>query len=487
MTYFYAKACPLEFILMNKSDGKKMNQSINSNAESVVPVTPKVPLLVVFNESDDSNKNTQSTPSPKPSFTVPQTKPSQKKANPVRFKIPRKEAQNLPFDVYDAYNQHVDLAELMDELSKTIRRFIIIDSVQADAASLWVLHTYLVSLFDTSPILIINAPERACAKTLFQTVLSRLVCRALAAANATPSALFRSVELWMPTILFDEADTFFKDKLDLQGMVNAGYNASGFVLRSEVEGDSFIPRKFSVYSAKSIAGIALEKHLPDATMSRGIVLNMRRKLSDETVERLRYAESGLFETLCAKLERAADDYEEAIQNARPSLPDELSDRAQDSWEPLLAIAMVAGDEWLERAKNAALTLSRRSSEKVSTGNELLADIQQVFELNANGGQYDDKISSVSLIEALVKIPESPWATYNHGHPLSPRQLSSQLAIYDIHSKTVRIGPFDTPKGYALSQFKDAFTRYLTPAEDDTLLDDEPSTNKPKDPNDDDLY
>lgn len=321
-------------------------------------------------------------------------------------------------------------------------------------------------VFDTSPIAIINAPERACAKTLFQTVLASMSFRPLSASNATASALFRSVELWMPAIFFDEADTFFKESQDMIGMVNAGYKAGGFVLRSESVNDTFEPRKFSVYSAKSIAGIALEKHLPDSTMSRGIVFNMRRKLPDESVERLRYAEAGLFEGIASRLERFSLDYAEQVRQARPVLPDQLSDRGQDNWEPLLAIALCAGEDWFARATAAAIKLSRASNESVSTGNELLADIQQIFEQRDSSDAYADKISTNDLIEALKAIDDSPWATYNHGHPISPRQLAKQLSYYSIKSKTVRIGKYDTPKGFELSQFIDAFARYLASPEPD---------------------
>jgi hypothetical protein len=130
----------------------------------------------------------------------------------------------------------------------------------------------------------------------------------------------------------------------------------------------------------------------------------------------------------------------------------------------LAIASVAGGDWLERATKAALTLSHKSNEKVSTGNELLADIQLIFEKRAGEDQYADKISTAELISELQTIEESPWATYNQGRPLSPRQLASQLAIYGIKSKTVRVGKFDTPKGYERSQFDDAFARYLSAAD-----------------------
>lgn len=375
----------------------------------------------------------------------------------VHFKFDR-----LPLKLHKPSKKPVVLSELLDEIAIALKRFVIMSDDQADLTALWVTHTYLVDVFDTSPILIIDAPERACAKTLLQQVISSISFRPLLSSNATPSVLFRAVDAWHPTIFFDEADTFFKDKNDMIGMVNAGYKKGGFVLRSEAVNDTFEPRQFDVYSAKSIAGIALDRHLPDATLSRGIIIKMRRKLPDEKVERLRYAEDDLFDNLCAKLMRFAIDSAEQVYQARPHLPDDLSDRAQDNWEPLLAIALCAGDEWSKRATDAALRLSSIKNESVSTGNELLSDIQSIFESQKANEQYADKISTADLIKALVAISDGPWASYYHGNPITPRQLSKQLANYDIHSKTVRVGPYDTPKGYALDQFTDAFKRYLTP-------------------------
>jgi putative DNA primase/helicase len=102
-----------------------------------------------------------------------------------------------------------------------------------------------------------------------------------------------------------------------------------------------------------------------------------------------------------------------------------------------------------------LSLSSASEQSTSTGNELLADIQHIFE-----GRQVKKISTVDLIEALENDPEKSWATYNRGRSLTPRQLAGQLAAYGIKSKTVRLGHANTPKGYDEAQFTDAFARYL---------------------------
>lgn len=369
----------------------------------------------------------------------------------------RDTASDSPFKDAEPYPQAVNPAELFNSISQGLRCFLVISEEQADAMTLWASHTYMVDLFDVSPLLLFNAPERACAKTLAQTLIGKLCYRPLPAANASLSALFRSVE-WKPTILLDEADTFLGNHPEVQGLVNSGYKAGGFVLRSESTGDSYTPKMFPVYCAKSIAGIALERHLPDSTLSRCIPINMRRKLPGESVERLRHADKGMFDTLKSKLARFALDNAKQIRQARPQLPEELSDRAQDNWEPLLAIAGCAGQEWLERATKAAIELSGKSDDAGSTSNELLADIREVFALKKVG-----KLCSADLIKALISNGDMGWGSHNRGKPLTARQLAKQLAAYGIKPKNLRFNSA-TLKGYEKADFAEAFERYLAPPE-----------------------
>ena len=71
-----------------------------------------------------------------------------------------------------------------------------------------------------------------------------------------------------------------------------------------------------------------------------------------------------------------------------------------------------------------------------------------------------KIFSSELLDALVADDEAPWATWNRGKPMSPRQLSGKLSEFGIKSKQIRIN-VDSKKGYQIEDFKDAFTRYLS--------------------------
>lgn len=365
---------------------------------------------------------------------------------------------NTLFPSVEPHPEPVEPAALLNEIVGTIRRHIVLSDAQAYAAALWITMTWFISIILVAPLALINAPEKSCGKTQLLDMIGRLSANYLFAANITAAVLFRLIERCSPTICIDEVDTFINQNDALKGIINAGHTrTSAYVWR--IVGENHEPKSFSVWAAKALAGIRLEKHLPDSTMSRGIVFNLRRKMAHETVERLRHADNEAFELLASKLARFALDYAEQVRRARPPIPEQLSDRAQDNWEPLLAIAQCAGPEWLQRATDAAIELSGVTDTSISTGNELLSDIQHVFEK-----KKATKISTVDLIEALCTDEEAAWATYNRGKPLTPRQLARQLTAYGISSKTVRLGHANTPKGFDTAQFADAFARYLAAPE-----------------------
>lgn len=364
---------------------------------------------------------------------------------------------NKPFTDVAPYPQPIDPAALLDAIFQLFMRFMVMSADQARAATLWVAMTWFIDVIKVAPLAIITAPERECGKSILLELFSLLVARPLSVANSSAAFLFRAIQAWVVTLLVDEADMFARQNDELKGLINAGHTrASAFVGRVVKVGDSLEPQIFSVWCPKALAGIRLEKHLPDATISRGVVFNLRRKRPDERAERLRHADPKEFESLASRLARFAADHAEQVRQARPELPSQLSDRAHDNWEPLFAIASCAGEAWLEHARTAALTISANDLSPENLGSELLADIRTIFE-----NKMTERITTADLISALIDDPEAPWATYNRGKPLSPRQLNKMLGAYDIHSKTVRFGS-STPKGFEFAQFQDAFARYLTP-------------------------
>jgi putative DNA primase/helicase len=373
------------------------------------------------------------------------------------------ESDDAPlFDEVEPWHEPVDGAALLSEISRSIQRFIVCDVETVTATALWCVAAWLIESVNVCPILLINAPEKACGKTQLLTVTGRLVPKPAQAAGISPSVLFRMIEKYQPTLLVDEIETVLtKEAEDLRGLLNAGHTRdSAFVWRSVAVGDDFEPKRFNVYGFKALAGINADR-LAETITSRSVVAQLRRKLPHENVERLRHAEPGLFDQLKAKIARWAEDNADAIRRARPDLPDALGDREQDNWEPLLAVADLAGGTWPAWSRKAAIKLCARGGDaNQSNGANLLADIQEVFEM-----RKVQRISMSDLLAALIADEEKQWATWRGGRPMTPRSLGKMLADYGIKSKAMKLG-YEVHKGFEIDQFHDAFSRYL-PSSGDT--------------------
>lgn len=363
------------------------------------------------------------------------------------------DAGKTPFPIIEPSKEPADPAKVLDAVHSQVCQYIVADFQLKIAITLWIVMTWFIDRISVAPLLLITAAERESGKSQLLSLIGRMCARPLTVSNMTMAFIFRAITKWRPTMLIDEVDTFLRENAEQRGLINAGHTrGSAYVGR--VSGDEHEPTMYDVWSAKALAGIALEKHLTDATMSRGIVISLRRKLKGETVGRLRHADQVAMNRIASELARFEQDYGDQVSQARPTLPDALSDRQQDNWEPLFAIAACAGPEWLARCEEAALALSRAADLAEDTGNSLLGDIRDIFHAKKCA-----KISSADLIEALITIADAGWSTYNRGRALTPRQVANFLKPYGIIPKTVRLDS-STPKGYDRAQFEDAFKRYL---------------------------
>ncbi len=361
------------------------------------------------------------------------------------------------FQTIEPWPEPVNGAALLTEISETVKRFIVCENETVTAATLWIAFTWFIDQVQVAPLAVITAPEKRCGKSQLLDLIGRLSRRPLVASNISPAAIFRVIEAHGPTLLIDEADAFLKDNEEARGILNSGHTRqSAYVIR--VVGDDHEPKQFSTWGAKAISGIGT---LADTLMDRAVVLELRRKLPGESVKRLRHADQGCFQRLSSMLARYAEDEGLAIGQARPALPDALNDRAQDNWEPLLAIADHAGGDWPKLAREAALKISGAENDSISLSAELLADIKEVFETKRM-----ERISTADLLNELNADDLKPWATYNRGQPMKPRQLAKRLGEYGVKPQTIRYG-MSTIKGFQKAWFEDAFTRYLSPPSGNT--------------------
>lgn len=374
------------------------------------------------------------------------------------------EAPVFPLD--EPWPEPVAVGELLNDVRDFLGRHVIATDASHVAMTLWIAFTWIIDHVECAPILALLSPEKRCGKSTALRAIGGLVRRPLAASNVSAASVFRAVEAWQPTLLLDEADAWLRENEALRGVVNSGHTRdTAYVLRVEQIDDKLVPRRFSTWSPKIIAMIGKP---PGTILDRSVPVWLRRKMVSEKVQRLPRA-AALAETR-QKFARVAVDHGAAIGEADPSMPDGLNDRAADCWQPLLAIADLAGGTWSEAARTAAVALSGEdAAPDEGYGVQLLADLRGIFH---ERGQ--DRISTVELLTALNEDGERPWATIHKGRPLEARRLAQMLGSFGIRSKTHRFATATVPdgagavfvgeqaKGYARGDFYDAWTRYLQP-------------------------
>jgi hypothetical protein len=363
-------------------------------------------------------------------------------------------AQGRPLELADPepWPEAVDGGELLDAMVYDLCSYMIMTAYQAYAVVLWVVHTYAVDTFAITPRLAITSPLLGCGKTTLLDWIGTVVPRKVEACNISTAATFRTIEAAKPTLLIDEADTFLKDSPELKGVLNSGHRRGGNVIR--IEGDAHEPRMFATFCA---CAIALIGKLAPTLHSRSIEIALQRRRPDEQVRSFR--PDRVNDHFARQCRRWVIDHKTELARLDPDLPKELVNRTADNWRALFAIADVIGGAWPERVAEAARRLTGQNTHLDSFAHQLLADTRATFDVNNL-----ERMSSESLITALIADPEKPWQEFKAGKPITQRQLATLLKPFGILPKNVRIkrelGGETVTKGYERDQFTDAWGRYV---------------------------
>ncbi|MGP3753811.1 DUF3631 domain-containing protein [Streptomyces sp. IBSNAI001] len=361
----------------------------------------------------------------------------------------------------------IDGAALLNEVEQFHRRFNVLPREAAYVAvALWDAHAHLLDAFDSTPRLAFLSPEPGSGKSRALEVVETLVPRPMLAVNARAAALFRSVSdpAGRPTILFDEIDTVFGPKAgdneELRGFLNAGHRRSGVTYRCIGDGGNQTVVEFPSYTAVAVAGLG---YLPDTITTRSVIIRMRRRARNEKAEpfraRLHEAEG---HALRERLAQWADQVREGISGRWPEMPEGVTDRPADVWEPLLSVADAAGGDWPERARTACMELvnAARADDKGSLGIRLLTDLRDHVMAGI------DRMPTVAILDRLCALDEAPWADMS-GRPLDSRGLSKMLGEYMTEDNTpVKARNIKSAgavlKGYYAADLYDAWQRYCPP-------------------------
>jgi hypothetical protein len=259
--------------------------------------------------------------------------------------------------------------------------------------------------------------------------------------SATPAALFRLVSMGPITILFDEVDAIFNPKNggnneDLRGLLNAGYKRSATIARCIGDTKTMKVERFPVYTPAALAGIA--GAMPTTITTRAITIHMRRRRTDEPVEPFRERHvARQAQPLREQLATWINSTGTRLDDTHPTMPDGVTDRPAEIWEPLLAIADTAGGHWPDTARNACRHFTLTTGPQItSPGIRLLADLRDLFTRH-----HTDRIPTTILTE-LLTLDEAPWGDLN-GKPLDARRLARELSRYGARPVT-----FETTEGSA---------------------------------------
>ena len=314
--------------------------------------------------------------------------------------------------------------------------------------ALWVAHAHLVDQSETSPILAITSAEMRSGKTRLLDVLELLVPEPFRVVTPSEAVVYTVLARRpRPTMLLDEADAIFGPRTaeryeGLRAILNAGNRKGTPVLRVKLEGRRREVDAFDVFGPKAIAAIG---DLPPTVTDRSIVIRMKRRAPSETVAKFRQRIAG------AQAKHIVMDWSTITVDPIADVPDELQDRAADSWEPLLAVADAAGGPWPAMARLAAVALGSDEDAPASVGMRLLAEIKMVF-------GDEDHLTTADLLHRLHDLEDAPWAEW-YGAPLSGRGLAKLLGPYRVMPIKRRVRG-EQSRGYFRADFVDAWTRYV---------------------------
>jgi putative DNA primase/helicase len=367
------------------------------------------------------------------------------------------EGFHLPHWDVAPWDSRVATADLLDAIVTVFNRYVVLPEHAAEALALWILHAWAFDAWDeVSPFLVLASPTKRCGKTTVLVLTSWLTPRSAVASNISLSAIFRFIDAAQPTLLIDEADTFLKDNVEIRGMLNACHvKATAHTWRNVETNKQITNKRFSTWSPKVIAGIG---RFADTHEDRAVLIRMQRKLKGGQVERCRYRDMPEYAALRQKAMRWAADAVLTLRAASVKSADDINDRAVQNWDPLLAIADMAGAGWAKRARTAAGALTGKDEDDHDFGVEFLRDVRKAFTAVA-----DADIFTKELISYLTADPERPWATYGRGDkPITDRGVAKLAGRFDIISTTVNRSGGIHAKGYRFADFEDAWARYTPP-------------------------
>jgi hypothetical protein len=358
------------------------------------------------------------------------------------------EIDGAPIDITPWPIPIPSISELVEKTEQIIRRFSILDEFQVLTVALWIFASHIMDLMPFAPILGLFSPTMGCGKTTLLNVLKHLVRRPVAAGGLSPAFIYHVIERLMPTLLMDEAEHYVGKDRAMTNIINSGHTRIAGYIGKVINGRS---KMHPTYCPKVLAMINLPA---GTTYDRCIPIHLRRKLPDEAVEQVHYANEAEFAQLKSMIVRWANDARPLLVQARPARLNVSNSRTADNWLPLLTVASLGSEALLNRAIAAGQRMAVSVRNRLNDGELLLRDVKPIFDVTGRRWLWTHE-----LLDILCSDEDKQWRYYCNGKPLSSRALGEMLAPFGIVSKDIRNGE-SVKKGYERTAFEDAFARYV---------------------------
>jgi hypothetical protein len=185
--------------------------------------------------------------------------------------------------ITEPWPEVADGDSLVRDIVRRILSHVVCAHDDALAAALWIMFAWIHDTVTHSPLLLVTSAQPECGKSTALGLVKFLAPRCVASVEISEAALFRAIQLWQPSFAIDEFDSVLAgdDRTGLRSVINSGHTRGQGVIRC-IEPD-FTPQQFETFCPKAIGMVG--RKLPDATLSRCIVIELRRRKADERVIR----------------------------------------------------------------------------------------------------------------------------------------------------------------------------------------------------------
>lgn len=328
-------------------------------------------------------------------------------------------------------------ASALDYAREMIAPYLSAAPEQLDLIVLWAAHTHAYQTFACTPRLSIRSNGPGEGKSTALTLVKLLSRNGKGSGHATGAALYNLIHQEKPTLCLDEIDNTFSSNgfsranKPLQAILNDGYTREGTVMVNRSGGSV----ELSLFTPVAFGGIG---SLPAAMNSRAIPVMLKKGVPaedfDSTIEGILISEAR--EILADWLKDESRRTILRAANRRPEIEGISDPRQRQIAAPLLALGMLAGDEWHARAvaaiRYAFLGISH--VHEVTRFEMALHDALQVWERETSF------MTGKEIAARMAALPESAWKSWagSDGSLAAARQLSALLRGSGVSAATHRI-------------------------------------------------